>query len=137
MDTKTCSRCDEEKDINEFAWKQRKKGIRQAQCHPCRKQSQRENYQRNNTNIKRRVKENKARHRKEFHEWKATLFCEICGENEECCLEFHHRDPKKKDLEVSRLIDWSLARAKKEAAKCAVLCSNCHKKVHAGILMLG
>lgn len=69
-----------------------------------------------------------------FQEFKATLKCELCPETEPCCLQFHHRDPKKKDIEVSVAASrWSWERLMKEINKCAVLCANCHTKVHAGV----
>lgn len=44
--------------------------------------------------------------------------------------DFHHLDPKTKDVKVSKI--GSLARAIKEASKCILLCANCHREVHAG-----
>jgi len=136
METKICSKCKDEKNIEDFGWRQKSKNIRQYQCILCMRITSKENYQRNKENIKRRVKENKQRHRREFQDWKDTLSCEKCDEDANCCLDFHHIDPNKKDFNVSKMIDWSLERAKAEAAKCKVLCSNCHRKVHAGLLPL-
>lgn len=81
-------------------------------------------------------KEKGARNRKAYLEWKATLSCIICFEKESCCLEFHHLDPTKKDFEISTQASKNLEYLKREAEKCAVLCSNCHKKVHAGLVYL-
>jgi hypothetical protein len=72
-----------------------------------------------------------------IQEWlrtsKATLTCICCPECHPACLEFHHRDPKQKDIDVSRAArnGWSIERIKKEIAKCDVMCSNCHRKLHA------
>lgn len=71
-----------------------------------------------------------------YNQWKLGLSCELCGESEPCTLDFHHRDPKEKESGISSLRDKSLERIKEEAAKCVVLCSNCHRKVHAGIAQL-
>ena len=57
--------------------------------------------------------------------------CVVCGEDEPCCLHFHHRNPGSKLFEVSRAGTRSLEEVKKEIAKCDVLCANCHAKVHA------
>ena len=59
--------------------------------------------------------------------------CEICGYNKcQSALEFHHKDPTKKEFELGKII-----RSKKtffeEADKCHLLCANCHREVHAGI----
>lgn len=61
--------------------------------------------------------------------------CRICG-YDACvgALEFHHIDPAEKLLEVSRHgVTLALKKARAEARKCVLLCSNCHVEVEAGI----
>jgi transposase-like protein len=60
--------------------------------------------------------------------------CAICGYDEWTgALHFHHRDPADKRFEVSgRGVTRSLERAREEARKCVLLCSNCHAEVEAG-----
>jgi len=61
--------------------------------------------------------------------------CVLCGYSR-CvrALEFHHLDPKTKQFELSyRGCTRSLAVLRAEASKCALLCSNCHAEVEAGI----
>lgn len=67
-----------------------------------------------------------------IRELKSTLACIKCGENHPGCLEFHHRNPKTKTIEISLCdrLGWSIKRIQKEIAKCDVLCANCHKKLH-------
>lgn len=61
--------------------------------------------------------------------------CVLCGETEKVCLDFHHL--KDKGEGVNKLIQkCSLKRVKEEIEKCVVLCSNCHRKLHAGIAQL-
>jgi transposase len=62
--------------------------------------------------------------------------CLICG-YAKClsALEFHHRDRKTKLFALS-FVTRSLARAREEAKKCALLCSNCHAEVEAGVTKL-
>lgn len=58
--------------------------------------------------------------------------CSKCPENDPVCIDFHHRDPKDKEGSLSEAIArWSLERLQKEVAKCDLLCSNCHRKLHA------
>lgn len=56
--------------------------------------------------------------------------CEVCG-YDKCpgALQFHHRDPKKKDfiIGVAQSRAWSVLR--KELNKCALLCANCHAEL--------
>lgn len=64
--------------------------------------------------------------------------CRACG-YDRCveALEFHHLDPAQKRFALSYAgITRSLARARQEAAKCVLLCSNCHAEVEAGKLTI-
>lgn len=59
--------------------------------------------------------------------------CQTCGYSK-ClaALEFHHVDGKEESPSYV-IMAWSWERAKKELAKCVLLCSNCHKEVHYGV----
>lgn len=62
--------------------------------------------------------------------------CLGCGYDRcEAALDFHHLDPTKKDFRISvRLGGKGLnAQLKAELDKCVLLCSNCHREVHAGV----
>lgn len=77
-----------------------------------------------------------AKSRKLLQRYKSFCGCKVCGEKEPVVLDLHHLDPSSKELEVSKTVNYSRERLKKEVRKCVVLCSNCHRKVHAGILQL-
>lgn len=64
--------------------------------------------------------------------------CKICGEKEPCCLDFHHNNPAEKEfiLGIANSCTKSMESLEREAAKCTVLCSNCHRKFHAGLVKL-
>jgi hypothetical protein len=58
---------------------------------------------------------------------KETLKCNRCSENRAAALQFHHKDPSIKQLDISRAVwkrswKWIL----REIDKCEVLCANCH-----------
>ena len=62
--------------------------------------------------------------------------CIFCG-YDKCidALEFHHLDPKKKDFGISKDgLTRSWEKTKKEIDKCILICTNCHRELHAGIL---
>jgi transposase-like protein len=64
--------------------------------------------------------------------------CSVCG-YDAChrALEFHHVDPSTKRFGIGfEGVTRSLERAREEAAKCVLLCSNCHAEVEAGITPL-
>ena len=61
----------------------------------------------------------------------AGVSCALCG-YDRCirALHFHHVDPSTKSFTVSHGgVTASIARARGEAAKCILLCSNCHAEV--------
>ena len=59
--------------------------------------------------------------------------CVACGFNKwVCSLEFHHVDPSQKDPRSVSMRSWTWERMKEELKKCILLCSNCHRAVHAG-----
>jgi len=64
--------------------------------------------------------------------------CVLCGYADcPAALQFHHVDPSQKSFALSRQgVTRSLARAREEAAKCVLLCANCHAKVEAGLAQL-
>lgn len=57
--------------------------------------------------------------------------CEFCGYSR-ClrALEFHHKDPTKKDFQISANPNISWENMKIELDKCLLLCSNCHAEEH-------
>jgi hypothetical protein len=64
--------------------------------------------------------------------------CEICGYRR-ClhALEFHHQDPAVKSFGIAlRGITRSIETVRREVAKCALLCANCHAEVEDGLTKL-
>jgi transposase-like protein len=61
--------------------------------------------------------------------------CAMCGYDRSlAALQFHHVDPSGKDFHIAqRGIARSLSAARDEAAKCVLLCANCHAEVEAGV----
>ncbi len=72
---------------------------------------------------------------------KATLVaeagggCALCGYSRSmAALQFHHLDATAKVFQISqRGVTRSIAAARAEAAKCVLLCANCHAEVEAGV----
>lgn len=69
---------------------------------------------------------------------KAGGACSECGYN--ACLaaiDFHHVDPTTKDGLITQIMrNVSYKKAEEEAAKCVLLCANCHREFHAGVRTL-
>jgi hypothetical protein len=64
--------------------------------------------------------------------------CAICGYNRFVgALQFHHLDPLDKEFGVAQNgASIGIDRLRKEAAKCVLLCANCHVEVEAGVASL-
>jgi predicted transcriptional regulator len=62
--------------------------------------------------------------------------CQACGfDKYDGALEFHHVDPSQKDNKMGKMAGSSNSpKVQAELAKCVLLCSNCHKMVHANIV---
>jgi hypothetical protein len=95
-------------------------------------------YKRHQAKVIKKVAGAKKDRRAWWREYKATLGCFGCEENDPNCLEFHHViSDGKKDNEDSagRWANINMRgreRLLKELwATCVPLCSNCHRKVHA------
>ena len=58
--------------------------------------------------------------------------CCRCGYNK-CidALDFHHINPEEKEFSISNKGNKSIEDLMKEAEKCIILCSNCHREEHA------
>lgn len=63
--------------------------------------------------------------------------CQICGYSRcPTALELHHVNPDEKDFTFGYIMascrNWKVIY--EEIAKCILLCSNCHREVHAGLV---
>ncbi len=62
--------------------------------------------------------------------------CIVCNYNRSIdALDFHHLDPSKKEFDISKS-SKSFKNLKEELNKCVILCSNCHRELHAGLITL-
>ena len=62
--------------------------------------------------------------------------CEICGYDKYLgALDFHHLDPTQKDFGVAaKGYTRSWETIKKELDKCILVCANCHREIHGGLI---
>ena len=63
--------------------------------------------------------------------------CSICG-YDRCinAFDFHHLDPQQKDFSISGNCNRAWDKVKAELDKCIIVCSNCHREIHAGYIKL-
>ena len=138
---KTCSNCKTEKPLTDFNKKSSRKDGRQAVCRVCSNASSKKYYRQDKpAHIAKVVKRNR-KERRRLGDWIRELKsegCTQCDENDPCCIDFHHLDPSKKNQAVARMVASALSQEniQKEIDKCVRLCSNCHRKFHAGVIEL-
>lgn len=82
------------------------------------------------------VKSYRNRMKEKAVEYKGRC-CQICG-YDRCirALDFHHIDSSKKDFTISSNCNKSWERIKIEIDKCILVCSNCHRELHSGLVDL-
>lgn len=134
---KLCSKCQQEKELSEFRKdKSRVDGVTSS-CKVCMRSFYRSQYSaKYSDKYSERNKNRRDTQAAMLLEYKSTLSCAVCNENTPVCLEFHHRDPSQKDFGVGSSVGRSWEKIIEEIQKCVCLCSNCHKKVHAGLVTL-
>ena len=117
METKICTKCNKELPIEDFNWRDRKKGTRRSECKYCHTL-----FMRNNYKEKRQIVE----------DIKTGQCCQKCGDDRGYVLDFHHLDPSVKEHTVARMIsnNYRLDYTLQEIEKCVVLCANCHREFH-------
>lgn len=64
--------------------------------------------------------------------------CCLCGYHRcSAALDFHHQDERTKKFGLSQDgLTRSWEKTRKELEKCILVCANCHREIHAGILQL-
>lgn len=96
----------------------------------------REHYQRNRAYYIARSRERNLRVRGELQSfidaYKIEKGCSKCPEKDPICLDFHHHNDDKEFNISQAVIVLGLGKEKiiKEMAKCIIVCSNCHRKIH-------
>lgn len=117
METKICSKCGKELPIDQFNWRDKKKGTRRAECKICHSSYMKQKYQEKKNIVQ---------------ELKSQCRCAKCGDNRGYVLEYHHVNPEEKENTIARLTsnNYTLDKVYDEIQKCIVLCANCHREFH-------
>ena len=125
---KECFSCRQVKDYTDYYKQSSSQDGYQRYCKKCaNKMSYRSetNNKDKYYNIRKKAKNKFA---EEVRAYKAMHGCSHCGESHPAVLELHHTDPSVKDMHPSAAGGRKLFY--EEAAKCIVLCANCHRKEH-------
>jgi hypothetical protein len=129
VETKRCSRCGEDKPLNEFNRKDR--NHLQRYCRACNSAYLKEHYAKNLAyyvaKAARFKKAQKTANRRLLLDYFSTHPCVDCGETDPVVLQFDHVRGEKRGNVASLLNDcrrWEVVFA--EIEKCDVRCANCH-----------
>ena len=135
MDVMKCKKCGIEKQLDDFG-KHKERGY-QYYCLDCRKEYDKKYYSENRNNVKVKVRERSNKRREEninyINDVKKNGCC-FCEEKEIVCMDFHHISDKLFNISDGIKRGYSLNKIKTEIDKCIMLCSNCHRKLHAGLI---
>jgi hypothetical protein len=79
-----------------------------------------------------RTRRRRAKLRQWLNEYKAERGCVRCSEADPACLDFHHRQPSEKEMDVGTMVTHGYGKAalRDEIEGCDVLCANCHRLAH-------
>lgn len=133
---KVCSKCGIEKSLDEFHKQTRSKDGLQPACKACMNIAYNVSRKKKQEHYQAVAAARYAKNTERIRQWKSSHGCKCCGETFAPCLELHHLDPNEKDFDPAEgaVKSWAVFMA--EAAKCVVLCANCHRKVHHGVLQV-
>ena len=130
METKKCYTCQIDKNLSEFNLDKRSSDKLQGVCRECSKEYRKNHYLDNKQYYLERTKKAREKRNEEREFYKSLKSCKICGESRWWVLDFHHRDPTKKEFNIGSISSRSMHKMKKEMEKCDILCSNCHRDYH-------
>jgi hypothetical protein len=133
MTTRICTKCGEEKDINEFSWSIR--GVkRHSRCKSCHAKERSEYYERNKERELEYKYDRQERKREEARSYVTEYLkshpCVDCGQSDFMVLTFDHVRGTKK-MNVSQMVNqgYSVQAIQEEIDKCVVRCGNCHMRI--------
>lgn len=133
---KRCTKCRENLPLTAFAINRSKPGGLSYECRQCHREIRKSYYLRHKKHEIRRVAQYRDVTSDLINQMRRP--CVVCGESEKVCIDFHHLDPSKKDFAIGSIVRTGLSRQKilSEIRKCVCLCANCHRKVHAGLVLV-
>lgn len=133
---KQCCRCNQEKPLSDFSGDRSSKDGYSARCKKCSCEYAHKQYKEKRAycieKSSRRVAKLIAENRQKREQYKTERGCRFCTERDPVALDFHHRDEKKEYTISGRMGSLTWEQLLKEIRKCDVVCSNCHRKLHAG-----
>lgn len=136
MIDKVCPGCGKKPPEISFSRNRCKPDGLQTRCKECHKTYDKKYYKENTQYHKNYVRAGINRLRAIVRKYKEDKGCKYCQEKDGCCLDFHHTEDDKL-FTIARIVSSGCTQlVLKEIEKCDVVCSNCHRKLHAGRIMV-
>lgn len=128
---KRCGRCHQWLELNAFSANRSRPDGRQTFCSPCRRAYAREHYLARRDYYIAKAKQRKEDARQSFRQylsdWKTVPCADCKGIFPPWAMEFDHVRGEKL-FNVSEAARWGRKRLVEEAAKCEIVCANCHRQ---------
>lgn len=125
-----CNKCGVNKPNENFHFRNKKENIRRNTCKSCSSKYKKDHYNKNRAKYIKKAKERnkniREENRQKLFKYLSDKSCIDCKESNILVLEFDHRDPSKKNFNVTNSLDSSWSTILKEINKCDIRCSNCH-----------
>jgi len=124
-----CSKCKEKKNLDQFAWKNKAKGTRSAECKACHKIYRDKHYRKNKDRDIIKVAEYKKKVALIIRQIKESSPCSDCQKKYPYyVMDFDHvRGQKSFNIGGSYEYKGRL-QILEEIKKCDLVCSNCHRE---------
>lgn len=128
---KICSKCQEEKPIEEFQKRAKNSDGYAGMCKPCKRAYDNDHYA-NNPKRKQQIQKSNNNRRIRFQnqilEYLQNHPCVDCGETDPIVLDFDHQENKSYNIStmLQRGLPWGMI--KLEMEKCLIRCANCHRR---------
>lgn len=130
MKTKLCSKCETEKPVCDFSFKNKATNRRDTACKQCKREYGKFHYRSNKDVYKKRAAAFSKKVR-EVNSCKIVEYlklnpCVDCGEKDVVVLQFDHLFDKRDSISSMLRSGLSWETIKAEISKCEVRCANCH-----------
>lgn len=127
---KTCSKCKQEKKLEDFPVNRSKADGRGYNCRECHKEYVNIHYVNNKEQYLRKNDVTNKRNIEYCKKLREDSGCSNCNEHRWWVLQFHHLRDKKYSISTLTRSSCSMSTLKKELRKCVILCANCHIDLH-------
>lgn len=128
MNTKICSKCEKELELDKFSFKQKAKGTRRADCKDCFSKLTKKHYSNNKSSYLEYGRRRREKAKEFICNYLSDKKCIDCDNSDIRVLEFDHIKTNK----FSNIADmvrqaYSDNKILEEIKKCEIVCANCHR----------